>query len=196
MPATLVHTLSDRKEEILGEARALFSAKGYVSASMRDIAAQLNIKPASLYSNFKSKEVMLWEISLRCAQAFFDTVEPIAAQTMPAKAKLESMIDAHLDVIIQHQDMSTIFFEEWKHLEEPHLSDFKSLRERYENLFIDTIKTGENEGVFVSFPKRFLINTLLSSINWVSKWYKPEGDMTVEEVKHTLKKILLGGVLI
>ncbi|MFK7969785.1 MAG: TetR/AcrR family transcriptional regulator [Bacteroidia bacterium] len=196
MPTTLVHPLSNRKEEILQEAQALFSAKGYSSASMRVLAEKLDIKPASLYSNFKSKEIMLWEIALRCAQAFFEKVEPIAEKALSPKQKLESMLDAHIDVIIENQDVSAIFFEEWKHLEGTHLADFKALRERYENLFIDVIKAGKKSGAFNSFPNRFLTHTLFASVNWVSRWYKPNGEMTVKEVKQTTKNILFGGLLI
>ena len=196
MSATLVTTLSDRKEEILQEARALFSARGYASASMRELADCLNIKPASLYSNFKSKEVMLWEIALRCAQAFFDAVKPKAESSLNSLDRLSTMVDAHLDVIIENQDVSAIFFEEWKHLEEPHLTEFKSLRDEYENLFIEVLNEGMGTDTFKTLPPRFITHTLLASVNWVSKWYKPEGEMSVEDVKKTLKNLLLGGLLI
>ena len=194
MAATLVNTLSDRKEEILEAARALFSEIGYVPASMRKIAATLNIEPASLYSSFKSKEIMLWEISLRCAQAFFDKVTPVAESKLLPVEKLEKMLEAHLDVIIANQDASAIFFEEWKHLDEPHLKEFGQLRDQYEQLFIDVVAEGMSNGQLKAIPMRFLVHTLLASANWIPGWYKAEGEMSIDQIKSSLIKLFLHGL--
>ena len=44
------------KESILYTALRLFSERGYEGVSMRDIAAEVGIKAASIYNHFKSKE--------------------------------------------------------------------------------------------------------------------------------------------
>ncbi|MEZ4686344.1 MAG: TetR/AcrR family transcriptional regulator [Bacteroidia bacterium] len=194
MAATLVNTLSDRKEEILEAARALFSEMGYVPASMSKIADSLNVKAGSLYSSFKSKEVMLWEIALRCAQAFFDKVAPVAESKLAPAEKLEKMLEAHLEVIIANQDASAIFFEEWKHLEEPHLEEFGQLRDQYEQMFMNVVTEGMDAGQLKTIPKRFLINTLLASANWISRWYKAEGEMNIDQIKSSLIKLFFEGL--
>ena len=45
--------------EIYNVAKKLFVEKGYAETSVRDIAAILNIKAASLYSHINSKEEIL-----------------------------------------------------------------------------------------------------------------------------------------
>jgi AcrR family transcriptional regulator len=50
------------KERILDEALNLFSERGYDSVSMRDIAAKVGIKAASIYNHFTSKKDILKEI--------------------------------------------------------------------------------------------------------------------------------------
>ena len=47
------------KERIINAAIVLFSDKGYSKVSVRDIAEEVGIKAASLYSHFKSKEEIL-----------------------------------------------------------------------------------------------------------------------------------------
>ena len=47
------------KQKILISAVDLFSSKGYTETSIREIAAAVGIKPASLYNHFSSKEDML-----------------------------------------------------------------------------------------------------------------------------------------
>lgn len=46
----------DTKETILTEALTLFADRGFDGVSMRDIAAAVGIKAASLYNHYKSKE--------------------------------------------------------------------------------------------------------------------------------------------
>jgi AcrR family transcriptional regulator len=50
------------KRRIIEAAVGLFAAKGYLGASMRDIAKAVGIKTASIYSHFESKEALLYAI--------------------------------------------------------------------------------------------------------------------------------------
>ncbi len=51
--------LTEKQSEIIFIAKEMFSERGYVETSMRDLAFQLDMKAASLYSHFKSKEDIL-----------------------------------------------------------------------------------------------------------------------------------------
>ena len=48
--------LTPKKLEILSIAQNLFATKGYNGTTMNDIAKEIGIKKASLYSHFESKE--------------------------------------------------------------------------------------------------------------------------------------------
>jgi AcrR family transcriptional regulator len=68
----------ERREEILGSARALFLEQGVESVSTRQIAARVGISQTCLYVYFKSKEEMLdglVEASLRKLGAALDVVD-------------------------------------------------------------------------------------------------------------------------
>jgi len=189
-----IGVLTPRKQEILDAAKKLFSSKGYVAASMRDLAKALHIKPASLYSHYPSKDEMLWEIAIRCAKEFHEYVLPLAKEEASVVERLDRMLRAHLHMIIKNQDASAIFFDEWKHLEEPRKSEFGKQRDIYEQAFIDVINEGKAEGIFRDINARFTMFTLLSAINWVHKWYRPEGKMSLQEIEEEFSKILIGGL--
>lgn len=174
--------LSERKQQILNAARDLFSHKGYGAASMRDLAEELDIKPASLYSHYKSKEDMLWEIAIRAKEAFFQKVLPLAAGAGNIEEKLQAMIHAHVGVIIDNINASAIFFGEWKHLSDPRRSEFAAYQEAYEQAFRELVDEGISAGVFREQNTRFGVRSLLAGINWIHKWYKPEGRMKAEEI--------------
>ena len=49
------------RETILTVASTLYATRGYEAVSMRDVAAEVRIKPASLYYHFKDKEALVRE---------------------------------------------------------------------------------------------------------------------------------------
>ncbi|MEL6256537.1 MAG: TetR/AcrR family transcriptional regulator [Bacteroidota bacterium] len=174
--------LSERKQQILNAARDLFSHKGYGAASMRDLAKVMDIKPASLYSHYDSKEDILWEIAIRAKEAFFQKVLPLAEGEGNIEERLRSMLQAHVGVIIDNINASAIFFGEWKHLSDPRRSEFAAYQEAYEQAFRELVNKGISSGTFRDQNTRFGVRSLLAGINWIHKWYKADGRMKSEEI--------------
>ena len=58
-PALEKSVMESTKETIINETLTLFSEKGFEGVSMRDIAAAVGIKAASIYNHFKNKEEIL-----------------------------------------------------------------------------------------------------------------------------------------
>ncbi|MEM6799898.1 MAG: TetR/AcrR family transcriptional regulator [Bacteroidota bacterium] len=174
--------LSERKQQILDVARDLFSRKGYGLASMRDLAEELEIRPASLYSHYKSKEEILWEIAIRAKEAFFLNVLPLADSPETIEERLRHMIETHVAVIIQNINASAIFFEEWKHLGDTRRSEFAAYQKTYESSFQNLIEEGIAAGIFRKQNTRFGVLSLLSGINWIHKWYRPGGSLQAGDI--------------
>jgi AcrR family transcriptional regulator len=51
------------KERIKEAAMMLFTQKGYDAASMNEIAQNVGIRVSSIYSHFKTKEELFFEVS-------------------------------------------------------------------------------------------------------------------------------------
>ena len=62
-PKTEISLETNTKERILLEAAALFARNGYHNVSVKDIAAVVGIKPASIYNHYENKEA-LWDAVL------------------------------------------------------------------------------------------------------------------------------------
>jgi len=175
-------------------AETLFSQKGYLATSVRDLATALNIEAASLYSHVKSKEDLLWAIADRSANEFFERVKPISDKDMETKSKLTAMIIAHVQVITDNLEASAVFFREWRHLSEPRLSEYAAKRSDYERMFRKTVRDGLEEGIFKTYDDGFSTRTILSAINWTHTWYRPDGDLTPTQIGENLANFLLNGL--
>lgn len=185
-------TISKRKRQIVEQATLLFKSKGYSASSMRDLASLMGMEAASLYSHIKSKEELLQQICFKMAAAFFSAVEHVDQPT--PDLQLASAIKAHFRVITEHIDASAVFFNEWRHLSESFLSDFLSMRGRYEKIFLNIIESGIEQEIFKPMDQKLAMMTILSSINWTHQWYNQQGQMSVEEIGNQLSELLIGGI--
>lgn len=194
MDLTEIQPLSDRKQEILQTATRLFSEKGFLASTMRDLAKLLKIQPPSLYSHYESKDEILWEIAVRCAKIFNDRVLPIASVEDTIEGRLRSMIREHAVCILDNQEAAAIFFHEWEHLVPARHEWYSNFISMYERVFADLITEGIEEGSFRKVPSKFTTSMLLSGIAWIHRWYRPDGSMNVEVIGDNIVEFIMAGL--
>ena len=182
-----------RKAQITEVAKNMFRQQGYAATSMRDLAREIGIEPASLYSHIRSKEELLSNICFKIGADFFEAFHEIETITDPA-ARLTAAIKGHVAVIVNNLDASAVFLHEWRFLSEPNLSEFKSQRDRYESYFRALIREGIEGGIFKKQDEKFIVLTIFSSLNWIYEWYKPEGSMCAEDIGQKLSELILEGL--
>ena len=183
-----------RKQQIEEKATQLFQERGYAATSMRDLAQVLGIEAASLYSHIKSKEEILQKICFRMAKEFFNAWTEVDQENRSMALKMEKAMVVHVEVITKNTASSAVFFNEWRHLSEPYLSEFLAMRNDYEGRFIQIIEDGMASGEFMAVDQKFTMLTILSSLNWTHNWYNPEGKLTPQEIGSRLASLLLNGL--
>jgi len=186
---------SNRKEQIKKVAQNMFRERGYSATSMRDLANAVGIEAASLYNHIKSKEDILQQICFEIADEFFNAINAVKELDVSAEDKLKQAILEHVKVITNHLDASAVFLHEWRFLSEPSLSEFKKLRDNYEQEFQKIILQGKVEGRFKAVDEKFYCLTLFSALNWIYDWYKPNGKLSPEEIAEQLSHLLLDGII-
>ena len=192
MPSTLVKT---RKLQIQETAERMFCEKGYSGTSIRHLAAQLQIEPASLYSHIKNKEDLLKNTCFRMAEAFFEAFHALDHTQDSAIEKLQNHIKAHIQILLQNPEASTVFFKDWIFLSEPHLAQFKQLRKKYEVLFLQLLTEGIVQNTFRVDDLEFTIQTLFSAMNMTLSWPRHKNNWTATIIAEKLTDILLTGIL-
>lgn len=183
--------LKEKQKKILDVAVELFKEKGYMGSSVRDLATKLNIKAASLYAHIHSKEEILEWVCFGIAQEFFDELQEVKNTDIPPKEKLNLFIEKHLSVVLKNRDVTHIYSNEWKHLEE-RLPEFIALRKSYQQEveeLISQIYQAENWELRSSaFTTRFILHTLNNSYFW----FKRNTESTSEITDEIRDKILYG----
>lgn len=187
-------TTVQRKDEVLAVAERLFSDRGYEATSVRDIAEGLSIKAGSLYSHIQTKEDLLWDILSGAADRFFEAVTPIVNSDLVTVEKLRRVIGAHVRVITDSAASAQIFLNEWRHLSEPRRAQFAARRDAYEQIIRGLVSDGIREGSLADVDEKFATLLILSSMNWVYQWYRPDGPMSPEDIARKLTDMLFKGL--
>ncbi|MBK6263967.1 TetR family transcriptional regulator [Marivirga sp. S37H4] len=184
----------NRKQQIIEKATQLFQKQGYAATSMRDLAGFIGIEAASLYSHIKSKEEILQTICFQMAEDFFQSLDACELANEQADVKLKEAVVSHVEVLTRDTAASAVFVSEWRHLSEPYLSDFLSMRNQYENKFIQILIDGNKAGIFKALDAKFTVLALLSSVNWMPAWYKPNGKLSPREIAENVTDVFINGL--
>jgi AcrR family transcriptional regulator len=92
--------INNRVKPLLDAAASQFATKGYRAATIRDIAAAVDMLPGSVYYHFSSKQALLlavYEEGVRRISARLD--EAVAAEQDPWQ-RLRKASEAHLETIL------------------------------------------------------------------------------------------------
>ncbi|MFZ3588818.1 TetR/AcrR family transcriptional regulator [Bacillus sp. DJP31] len=95
----------NRKEQIIEAATKLFAEKGYHATTMQEIADQLGIAKGSLYSEFKSKDDLLFSITEYYQAQMFEKVLLVGFDPqLNAEEKLIKQIFVQFEDFLKNKD--------------------------------------------------------------------------------------------
>ncbi len=183
------------KKQLIREAAArLFRDKGYPATSMRDLADAVQLRASSLYNHISSKEEILKDICFGNAQRFLAVMEEVEQMEGSVTEKVMALLRLHIRTATEDLTSVTAFNDEWRHLTEPHLSEFKALRKNYEGRFQAIIEEGIRSGEFQAVEPAIALHTLFSAVRWLYDWYKPGKKITAEVLEEQVGGLLMKGL--
>lgn len=183
------------RNELIETAAQVFRQKGYHGASMEDIAAAVNLRKASLYHHFSSKQEILLEILDRALQLLLEKISAITEQNISADKKLRLMIRQYLQILAENVDLAAVLLFEHRALERRQHARHVPNRDKFESLWKDVVTEGVSKKAFKCDDPSMTVRALLGMLNWTITWYSPDGDKSIEEIADDYSNLLLNGLL-
>jgi AcrR family transcriptional regulator len=183
-----------RRRQIEDVASSLFSSRGYAATSMRDIARALDLQGGSLYAHIPSKEAVLAAIVEEAAEAFHGAVRPIAERGGPAAERLREMVAAHVRVVTGGRERAKVFLFEWTFLGEERRQAVTRSRSAYQGYFERVVAEGVAAGEFATPNPRLAAVFLLSAMNAMAYWYRPDGPLGPDALASHYADLFLEGL--
>lgn len=184
-----------RKDEIVKTAAKLFKKKGYSAVTMRDIAKTMGIKAASLYNHIQSKQDILKSIIISIAEEFTTGMELIKSSNTNSLEKLHQIVVLHVDITSRNTYQMAALNNDWMHLEDQ-LDYYLSLRQNYEDDFINIIQSGIDAKEIVDSHPEIIMFSMLSTLRSLYLWIPKKEDLNHHELAENLSNVLIKGIIV
>jgi AcrR family transcriptional regulator len=198
MSAMAREAVIDSRQEILRTAARLFQQRGYDATSMNDVAASLKLSKGGLYHHFQSKDEILFEIMNHAMDITEERVlGPVRGIANPEE-RLRALIRLHIEVVLSPRDREITVMLHENHPLPPALRRRINGRKKEYIHFLENL-IAEIQGSRRAAPRvspRAAAFALLGMINWIYQWYKPEGELQVQNLVPQFTDILFGGLLV
>ena len=183
-----------RKKQILKTAAQLFKERGYSAVTMRDLAAAMDMKAASLYNHISGKQEILATLILEVAHEFTTGMDTVEMDDKSAFAKAEQLILLHIKIALEYTDALAVLNTDWMHLEGTPYQEYMKLRKDYELDFKNILENGIEAGEFKSLNVETMLFNLLSTLRSIYLWIPKKSTTEVADLKKELPQILLTGI--
>lgn len=181
-----------RRGEILHAALRAFRDRGYHATTLGDIADRLDVRKTALYHYFPDKEAILYE----CHKESLGELNRILEQArrLPdPRERLRHIIREHVRVMTDTLQGSPLAFEVTAFSEERQ-AEIIAARDRYEREMRRVLKQGIHDGIFRDVNEKIAVFAVLGAVNWIARWYRPEGNLHAAELGAQFADHLIDGL--
>ena len=183
---------TSRRDELVAVAARLFAERGYHGTSMADLADAMGVQKGSLYSLTGSKQDLLVLITRDGAASFHGALDGMPDDGEPLE-RVRLALRRHLAVVAAQVDAATVFTREWRFLDEPDRTAFRTERRRYEERWRELLREAAERGALRSdLDVEAAVLLVLSAANWAYTWLRPGVD--TDALADRFFAILLDGV--
>lgn len=195
------------RAEILDAAAHAFIERGYDGTSIDDVADTLGSTKGRIYHYYRSKTDIIIDIHLVALRHLLRRVGAVSRRTdLKPDLRLYAMCHEHVVVFqttVAYQRATMLGLDRF--LLSMTRSDqadaarlVHTLRDDYEDLYVDTIDEGIRAGLFRTPSARRATKPLLGALNWANSWFAPndpDSDINLNEVAHGLASYCVSGVI-
>lgn len=185
---------ASKKELILQKAAAMFREKGFAATSMRDLAETVGIEAASLYNHIRSKNEMLEAICFNVANRFNTHIDEVEAGSQKSIAKVETLLRFHIQQMVDNYEEVYVSDREWKHLEEPYLSNFQNQRRSYRKKFTSIVEQGITKGEIRKIDASTAVLIILHAVSGIESWHRSKAKISALELEDNMLTIMIDGL--
>jgi AcrR family transcriptional regulator len=185
----------ERRQEVVDTAARVFAERGFHATSIDDLVEATGLKRGGLYHYMDGKKELLIRIHERFIDPLLEEAQEIVRRGEPPEETLRLLARALMHDIAAYRDQVTVFLHEWRIIEnDPEWAAIRKARKAFETCVGDTLKRGQDEGVFVMEDRRIALLGFLGMINYSYQWYQPGGRGRPEDIADQFCNIFLDGI--
>ena len=179
--------------DILKAAAKSFRRLGYHGATVEQIAAALHMKKGNLYYYYRSKEEILFACHQYSLDQLTQLLDEVNRSELGPDEKLRRLIAAFVHTILDELHGTALFLD-LEALGPAHLKTVIARRDRFERGVRRILEDGIESGRFASGNPKLLAFALFGAVNWVPRWFKPEGPASSQLIADVFANFFIRGL--
>jgi len=160
----------------------LFTEHGYAAVSMRQIAAEVGVQAGALYLYTANKQTLLFDLLFDQMRGAVDALNE-ANLSGPPMAQLEQFVRCHFQYHMGGAQDGFIPYTELRNLTPSNYERVEEMRRTYEAALEQLVTAGRDSGDFQVRDSKLTTLVLISILNGVLSWYRPDGRLTLQTVE-------------
>jgi AcrR family transcriptional regulator len=184
-----------RASHVYRIAAEIMCQKGYEGTSMNDIAKAAGLTKAGIYHYIRGKEELLFEIMTYAMDNLDQRVIAPAQEIADAEERLRKVVEGHTRSLLEGVGAITIVLEETPALTAAHRRTIKARKRAYFDFIRQTLQQLDSEGKLRDVNHTTAAFSLLGMILWISRWYRRDGKLSVDQVMKDYVDIAMNGLL-
>ena len=186
---------NERLAEVYRTAAQIILRKGYDATSVNDIANALGMTKAGLYHYISGKKELLFDIMTFGLDELRDECVNPASSIKDPTERLHFIITKHAELVTRGQGVITILVDEITALSPAQGRKITARKRDYFEKLRNTLSQVKEEGKLQDVNVTTAAFCILGMINWLSRWYRPEGPLTPDQIGEELCRIVLHGLI-
>jgi AcrR family transcriptional regulator len=178
---------------ILKSAAKAFRKLGYHGATVEQIAAALHMKKGNLYYYFKNKEAILFACHQYSLDRLMQLLDEADRSGLPPDEKLRRLVVAFVHTILDELHGTALFLD-LEALSTAHLRAVIVRRDQFDRGVRRIVEEGMSSGAFAPGDPKLLAFALFGAVNWIPRWYNPDGPASSQTIADLFADYLISGL--
>jgi AcrR family transcriptional regulator len=179
--------------DILKSAAKAFRKLGYHGATVEQIATALHMKKGNLYYYFRNKEEILFACHQYSLDRLMHLLEEVETSDLAPEEQLRRLVHAFVHTILDELHGTALFLD-LEALTPAHLKAVIVRRDRFDHGVREILERGMASGIFASADVKLLTFALMGAVNWIPRWFSPEGSATSQQIAEAFADYFIAGL--
>ena len=181
-----------KREAVLREAARTFNEKGFHATSLDHIALRLQVTKPTLYYYFHSKEDILYECLMKGLGELERTADRAQAMAGSGRDKLIAVMRDYAGIVLG--DFGLCIVRVGQDPLGPRLrAQARRVESRAAHKLQRLIAEGISDGSIAPCDPKIMASTFAGALNWITRWYRPDGALSAEAITQQCIDMLLNG---
>lgn len=187
-------TIADPHRTITDAAATLFAEKGYDGTTLQDVASAVGVTKAGLYHYFPTKQDLFDSIVLGVLSDMLASAQARVADAHTPAERVAAFMASHAAFFEANRDRYRAAFIGRGGDLSVFTAEQMAARRAYTDFLAGLLQEGRAAGAFAFDDAALVARGILGMLNWMTRWYHPDGRKGAQAIAADYARIVLKGI--